>query len=69
MQRFLTQPFFVAAAFTGMAGRSVPVAETLAGCQSILSGACDDWDERSLYMIGNLDEARGRENARRKAQA
>lgn len=69
MQRFLTQPFFVAAAFTGMAGRSVPVAETIAGCRAILSGACDDWDESSLYMIGNLDEARAREDARRKAVA
>jgi len=69
LQRFLTQPFFVAAAFTGMAGRTVPVAETVAGCRAILSGECDDWDEGSLYMIGNLEEARTRENARRKAAA
>ncbi len=69
MQRFLTQPFFVAAAFTGMAGRSVPVAQTVAGCRAILSGECDDWDESSLYMIGGLEEARAREDARRKAAA
>ncbi|MCP1335074.1 F0F1 ATP synthase subunit beta [Futiania mangrovi] len=69
VQRFLTQPFFVAAAYTGLEGRSVPVAETVAGCAAILEGECDDWDEASLYMIGNLDEARAREEARRKERA
>ena len=69
LQRFLTQPFFVAAAFTGMEGRSVPVADTIEGCRAILSGECDDWDENSLYMIGTLDEARAREETRRKAAA
>ena len=69
LQRFLTQPFFVAAAFTGMEGRSVSIADTIAGCKAILSGECDDWDERSLYMIGSLDEARAREDARQKAAA
>jgi F-type H+/Na+-transporting ATPase subunit beta len=68
LQRFLTQPFFVAAAYTGMEGRSVPVADTVAGCAAILAGECDDWDEGSLYMIGTLDEARARE-AKRKAAA
>lgn len=66
LQRFLTQPFFVAEAFTGMEGRSVSTEETIAGCRAILSGECDDWDESSLYMIGSLDEARAQENARRK---
>ncbi|MCE5972052.1 F0F1 ATP synthase subunit beta [Sinirhodobacter sp. WL0062] len=65
LQRFLTQPFFVAAAYTGMEGRSVPVAETVKGCRAILTGECDEWDENSLYMIGTLDEARGKEQARR----
>ncbi len=63
LQRFLTQPFFVAAAFTGMEGRAVPVAKTVAGCRAILDGACDDWQESSFYMIGDLDEARQREDA------
>jgi F-type H+-transporting ATPase subunit beta len=58
LQRFLTQPFFVAAAFSGMQGRSVPIADTLLGCKAILAGECDDWDERALYMIGGLEEAR-----------
>ncbi|WP_323772335.1 F0F1 ATP synthase subunit beta [Antarctobacter sp.] len=67
LQRFLTQPFFVAAAYTGMEGRSVPLTETVAGCAAILAGECDDWDEGSLYMIGNLDEARAREEQRKGA--
>jgi F-type H+-transporting ATPase subunit beta len=61
LQRFLTQPFTVTEAFTGVPGRSVPVADTLAGCKAILAGECDDWQESSLYMIGALDEARERE--------
>ncbi|TPE53960.1 F0F1 ATP synthase subunit beta [Amaricoccus solimangrovi] len=65
LRRFLTQPFFVAAAFTGMEGRGVAIADTIAGCRAILAGECDDWDESSLYMIGTLDEARAREDARR----
>ncbi|MDO6586553.1 F0F1 ATP synthase subunit beta [Salipiger sp. 1_MG-2023] len=69
LQRFLTQPFFVAAAFTGMEGRSVPLKETVAGCAAILAGECDDWDEGSLYMIGTLDEARAREAKRKEAPA
>jgi F-type H+-transporting ATPase subunit beta len=62
LQRFLTQPFTVTEAFTGVAGRSVALADTLAGCKSILDGECDDWQESSLYMIGKLDEAREREH-------
>lgn len=58
LQRFLTQPFVVTENFTGMPGRSVAVAETIAGCDAILSGACDDWPESAFYMIGALDEAR-----------
>lgn len=64
LQRFLTQPFFVAAPYTGIAGRSVPVAETIAGCRRILDGECDGWAEASFYMIGALDEAEAREAAR-----
>jgi len=61
LQRFLTQPFTVTEAFTGVPGRSVPVADTLAGCKAILAGDCDAWQESSLYMVGTLDEARERE--------
>ena len=61
LQRFLTQPFAVTEAFTGKPGRSVPLAETLKGCQAILDGACDAWTESSLYMIGAVDKGRDRE--------
>ena len=59
LQRFLTQPFAVTEAFTGVPGRSVAVVDTVAGCKAILAGECDDWRESSLYMVGTLDEARG----------
>ncbi|MDD2875937.1 MAG: F0F1 ATP synthase subunit beta [Acidiphilium sp.] len=61
LQRFLSQPFVVTEAFTGTPGRSVRLADTLAGCRAILDGETDDWAERSLYMIGTLDEARQKE--------
>ena len=61
LQRFLSQPFAVTEAFTGMPGRSVPRADTLAGCRAILDGETDDWAEGSLYMIGTLEEARQKE--------
>jgi F-type H+-transporting ATPase subunit beta len=63
LQRFLSQPFVVTEAFTGTPGRSVGRADTLAGCKAILDGAADEWAESSLYMIGNLDEARQKEAA------
>ncbi|HSB25927.1 MAG TPA: F0F1 ATP synthase subunit beta [Burkholderiaceae bacterium] len=60
LQRFLTQPFTVTQAFTGKAGRQVRRADTLAGCRTILDGACDDWPEGALFMVGTIDEARQR---------
>ncbi len=63
LQRFLSQPFAVTEAFTGMPGRSVTRKETLAGCRAILDGEADDWAEASLYMVGTLDEARQKEAA------
>jgi F-type H+-transporting ATPase subunit beta len=68
LMRFLTQPFMVTVAFTGKTGRSVELAATLAGCSAILDGETDDWAESSLYMVGDLEEARQREShARRNA--
>jgi F-type H+-transporting ATPase subunit beta len=61
LQRFLTQPFMVTEAFTGKPGRTVSLAETMAGCRTILDGACDDWAESSFYMVGPLDEVRRKE--------
>lgn len=61
LQRFLTQPFTVTEAFTGVPGCSVAVADTIAGCKAILAGECDEWQESSFYMIGTLNDARQKE--------
>ena len=63
LQRFLTQPFSVTEAFTGIAGASVPLADTLNGCRAILDGAADEWSESSLYMVGTLEDAKAKETA------
>jgi F-type H+-transporting ATPase subunit beta len=63
LQRFLTQPFAVTEAFTGKPGRSVPLAETLKGCQAILDGACDALPESAFYMIGTIEEARAKQKS------
>jgi F-type H+-transporting ATPase subunit beta len=63
LQRFLTQPFMVTEAFTGIAGASVPLVDTLAGCRAILDGAADDWAESALYMVGTLEDAQQKEAA------
>lgn len=57
LERFLTQPFFSTEQFTGRAGRLVPLAEALRGCERILDGVFSDVAEQALYMIGNIDEA------------
>jgi F-type H+-transporting ATPase subunit beta len=57
IQRFLTQPFFVSEPFTGMTGRSVPLAETLRGFREILDGQHDGLPEQAFYMVGTIDEA------------
>jgi F-type H+/Na+-transporting ATPase subunit beta len=69
LQRFLTQPFAVTQAFTGMEGQTVSRADTIAGCKAILEGEADDWAESSLYMVGTLDQAREKESASKKAEA
>ena len=61
LTRFLTQPFLVTEQFTGKPGRSVPLSDTLEGCQAILSGECDDMSEAAFYMIGTVVEARDKE--------
>jgi F-type H+-transporting ATPase subunit beta len=58
LQRFLSQPFFVAARFTGRDGRFVSVAETVRGFKEILEGKHDDLPEQAFYMVGTIDEAR-----------
>lgn len=57
LERFLSQPFFVAEVFTGSPGKYVPLEDTLNGFKMILSGQLDDLPEQAFYMVGNIDEA------------
>jgi len=65
IQRFLSQPMFVAEQFTGRPGRYVPVRETVRGFRMILDGELDDIPEQAFYMAGTIDEVieTGREMA------
>ncbi|MBS4025938.1 MAG: F0F1 ATP synthase subunit beta [Clostridia bacterium] len=56
IQRFLSQPFFVAEAFTGTPGKYVPLKETIRGFQEIVAGKHDDLPEQAFYMMGTIDE-------------
>ena len=64
VERFLSQPFFVAQVFTGMAGVYVSLEDTINGFNNILSGGCDDFNEQSFYLVGNLDDAEQKETER-----
>lgn len=57
IERFLSQPFFVAEVFTGSPGKYVSLAETIQGFNLILSGELDDLPEQAFYLVGNIDEA------------
>jgi len=57
IQRFLSQPFFVAETFTGTAGKYVPLKDTITGFKGIINGEYDDLPEQAFYMIGSIDEA------------
>jgi len=57
VERFLSQPFFVAEVFTGSPGKYVPLSETIQGFKLILTGEFDDLPEQSFYLVGNIDEA------------
>jgi F-type H+-transporting ATPase subunit beta len=57
IQRFLSQPFFVAETFTGTAGKYVSLKDTIAGFKGIINGDYDDLPEQAFYMIGGIDEA------------
>jgi F-type H+/Na+-transporting ATPase subunit beta len=57
IQRFLSQPFFVAQVFTGSPGKYVPLAETIRGFKMIVGGECDHLPEQAFYMVGTIDEA------------
>ena len=57
VERFLSQPFFVAEIFTGSPGKYVSLAETIKGFNMILNGELDELPEQSFYLVGNIDEA------------
>ena len=57
IQRFLSQPFFVAEVFTGSPGKYVPLKDTIAGFKGIVEGEFDDVPEQAFYMVGSIDEA------------
>lgn len=54
VQRFLSQPFFVAEIFTGTPGKFVDLETTIADFEEVLSGSCDDIPENAFYMIGGM---------------
>jgi F-type H+/Na+-transporting ATPase subunit beta len=60
VERFLSQPFFVAQQFTGLEGKYVPLAETITAFEEILSGKYDDLPEQAFYLVGNLDEVKAK---------
>jgi len=56
-QRFFSQPFFVAEAFTGMKGKYVKLEDTIKGVKMIIEGKLDDLPEQAFYMVGTIEEA------------
>ncbi len=60
IQRFLSQPFFVAEQFTGVPGKYVRVSDTVRSFKEILDGKCDDLPEQAFYMVGAIEEARAK---------
>jgi F-type H+-transporting ATPase subunit beta len=57
VERFLSQPFFVAEVFTGSPGKYVPLEQTIQGFNLIISGELDDLPEQAFYLVGSIDEA------------
>ncbi len=57
IERFLSQPFTVAEAFTGTPGKYVPLADTIRGFKDLVEGKCDDLPEQAFFMVGGIEEA------------
>ena len=57
IQLFLSQPFFVAAQFTGLAGKYVSIADTIKGFREIADGKHDGVPEQAFYLVGTIEEA------------
>ncbi len=67
IQKFLSQPFFVAAQFTGMSGKLVSLKDTITGFEEILEGKLDDVSEQDFYMVGGIDEVKAKAAGGKKA--
>ncbi|HKL77424.1 MAG TPA: F0F1 ATP synthase subunit beta [Gammaproteobacteria bacterium] len=67
IQRFLSQPFFVAEVFTGAPGKYVPLSETIRGFKGIVDGEYDELPEQAFYMVGSIDEAMEKANSLKEA--
>jgi F-type H+-transporting ATPase subunit beta len=67
IQRFLSQPFFVAQQFTGLEGKYVPVADTIRGFKEIVEGKHDELSEQDFYLVGGIEEAVAKYQARKNA--
>ena len=60
IQKFLSQPFFVAQQFTGLEGKLVSLKDTIAGFKEILAGGLDDLPEQAFYLVGGIDEVKAK---------
>ena len=58
IERYFSQPFYVAERFTGIEGRYVPLIDTVRGFREILDGKCDDLPEQAFMMVGTIEDAR-----------
>ena len=56
IQRFLSQPFFVAETFTGVPGKYVPLKETIRGFEMIINGEMDEYPESAFFNVGTIDD-------------
>ena len=69
IQKFLSQPFFVAEVFTGSPGKYVKVQDTIEGVKAILEGGGDEISEQAFYMVGTLDEVHAKQKELEKKSA
>jgi F-type H+-transporting ATPase subunit beta len=60
IEKFLSQPFFVAQQFTGIDGKYVKIEDTVRGFKEIVEGKHDDLPEQAFYMVGTIEEVRER---------
>jgi F-type H+-transporting ATPase subunit beta len=68
LQRFLSQPFFVAEVFTGQPGRYVKLADTIKGFKEVVEGKHDELPEQAFYMVGGIEEAQEKAAKMREAK-